>query len=71
MMTEVSSWILFQYLWWNASIKVDKTPIQFSLFSEKYICYTSQLFSENSSIKEWHEFKRQYGLHVNSFFQWM
>ena len=66
MMNEIPSCILCWYLWFGANIRVDKTSIQFSRFSEKLI---SQLFNGKSSIKKWHEFKREYGLHGNSFFE--
>ena len=66
MMNEIPSCILSRYLWFGANIRVDKTSIQFSRFSEKLI---SQLFNGKSSIKKWHEFKREYGLHGNSFFE--
>ena len=49
MITEIPSWILSQYLWYNANIQVDKTSIHFSRFSEKNINYVSQLFNSNSS----------------------
>ena len=35
MMTEIPSCILFQYLWYNVNMQVDKASIQFSRFSEK------------------------------------
>ena len=70
MMTEIPSCILLQCQWYNASIQIDKTSIQFSRFSDKSIHYVSRLFDNNGSIKEWHEFKREYDLHENSHFQW-
>ena len=70
MMTEIPSCILSQYMWYNANIQVDKTSIQFSRFSEKNVNYVSQRFNNNGSIKKWHEFKRKYNLHQNSYFQW-
>ena len=30
-----------------------------------------QLFSDNGSIKKWHEFKREYNLHESSCFKWL
>ena len=69
MMTEIPSCILSQYLWYNANIQVDKTSIQFSRFSQKNINYVSLLFKNNGSIKQWHEFKGEYDLHQNSYFQ--
>ena len=71
MITEIPSCILSQYLWCNTNIQVNKTSIQFSRFSEKNINYVSQLFKNNGSIKKWHEFKREYDLHQNSYFQWV
>ena len=38
-------------------------------FSEKSNNYVSQLFSDNSSVKKWHEFKREYNLLESYFFQ--
>ena len=55
MMTEIPSCILSHYLWYNANIQIDKTPIHFSRFSEKYISYVSQLFNHKCSIKKWHK----------------
>ena len=44
----------------------------FMVFRKKYwLCFISQLFNDNSSIKEWHEFKTEYDLHWNSYFQWV
>ena len=63
---EIPSCILSQYLWYNANIQVDKTSIQFSQLSEKY---NSQLFNDNGSIKKWYEFKEEFDLHENSYFQ--
>ena len=70
-MLEIPSGTLSQYLWYNANIQVDKTPIQFSRFSEKNVHYVSQKFIDNGSIKKWHEFKRENDLHENSYFQWV
>ena len=69
MMTEIPPCILSQYLCCNANIQVDNTSIQFSRFSEKNINRVSQFFKNNGSIKKWHEFKREYDLHQNSYFQ--
>ena len=55
-------------MWYTANIQVDKTSIQFSQFSERKN-YILQLFNDNDSIKKWHELKREYGLHENSYFQ--
>ena len=51
-MAEIPSCILSQYLWYNRSIKVDKTSIHFLTFSEKSINYVLQLSSDNGSIKK-------------------
>ena len=68
MMTEISSCILSQYLWYNKSIKVNKAFVQyFKKFSEKSINYVLKLFSDNSSIKKCHEFKTEYNLHESSY----
>ena len=64
MMTEISSCILSQYLWYNVNIQVDKISIQFSQFFEKSIHYVSQLFNDNGSIKKLHEFKREYTIYL-------
>ena len=53
MLTEIPSYILSQYMWYNSNIQVDKTSIHFSRFSEKNI--VSQIFTNNCSIKKWHE----------------
>ena len=34
-MTEIPSYILCQYMWYNADIQVDKTSSQFRVFREK------------------------------------
>ena len=41
----------------------------FAVF-QKSINYVSQLFNSDVSIKKWHDFKREYDLHENSYFQW-
>ena len=71
MITEVPSYILSQYLWYNRSIEVDNSSVYFLKFSEKNINYVSQLFSDNGSIKQWHEFKRERNLHESFYFQWL
>ena len=53
------------------NIQVDKTSIQFSWFSEKNNNHVSQLFNNNGSTKKWHDFKRDYNLHENSYFHWI
>ena len=68
MITEISSCILSQYLWYNRSIQMDNSSGYFLKFSEKNINYVSQLFSDNGSIKKWHEFKKQRNLHENFYF---
>ena len=70
-MAEIPSCILSQYLWYNNSIQMDKASVHFLMFSEKSINYVSQLFSDNGSIKKWHEFKREYNLHEGSNFKWL
>ena len=71
MITEIPSCVLSQYLWYNANTQVDKTSTLFSRFSEKNIHYVSQLFNNNGPIKKLHEFKREYDLHDNYYFQWV
>ena len=70
-MAEIPSCILCQYLWYSKSIQVDKASVHFLTFSEKTINYVSQLFSDNGSIKKWHEFKREYNLYEASYFKWL
>ena len=69
MITEVPSCILSQYLWYNRSIQVDNSSVYFLKFTEKNINYASQLFSDNGSIKQWHEFKIEPNLHESFYFQ--
>ena len=71
MVTEVPSYILSQYLWYNRSIQVDNSSVYFLKFSEKNISYVSQLSSDSGSIKQWHEFKREDSLHESFYFQWL
>ena len=60
MITEIPSWILSQYLWYKGIIPVDNASVYFLKFSKKKnINYILQLFSDNTSIKQWHEFKRE------------
>ena len=68
---KMPSYILSQYLWYNKSVQVDKASIYFLTFSEKSISYVLQLFSDNDSIKKWHEFKREYNLHESSCLKWL
>ena len=67
MVTEVPSCILSQYLWYNSDIQVDNSSVYFLKFTEKNINYVSQLFSDNGSINQWHEFKREHNLHESFF----
>ena len=71
MITEVPSCISSQYLWYNRSIQVDNSSVYFLKFSKKDINYVSQLFSDNESIKQWQEFKREHNLHESFYFQWL
>ena len=71
MITEVTYCILSQYLWFNRTIQVDYSSVYFLKFSEKNINYVSQHFSDNGSIKKWHEFKREHNLHESFCFQWL
>ena len=71
MITEVLSCILSQYLWYNRSIQIDNSSVYFLKFSENNISYISQLFSDNGSIKQWHDFKREHNLHESFYFQWL
>ena len=50
---------------------MDKGSVYFLTLSEKSINYVSHFFSDNDSIKKWHEFKREYNLHENSYFKWL
>ena len=58
-MTEITSCILSQYLWYKANTQVHKTSIHFPRFSEKNMNNVSQIFNNNGSIKTWHKFKRE------------
>ena len=72
MITVVPSGILSKYLRYNRSIQVDNASVYFLKFSKKKkINYVSQLFSENGSIKQWHEFKREQNLNESFYFQWL
>ena len=71
-MGEIPSCILSQYLWYNKTVsRWIKLLFIFLTFSEKSINYVSQLFSDNGSIKKWHESKREYNLHKISYFKWL
>ena len=71
-MGEIPSCILSQYLWYNKTVsRWIKLLFIFLTFSEKSINYVSQLFSDNGSIKKWHESKREYNLHEISYFKWL
>ena len=50
---------------------MDKASFHFLTFHEKSINYVSQLFNDNSSIKKWHEFKKEYSLHESLYFKWL
>ena len=69
MMNEISSYILPQYLWYNKSIEVDKASVHFFEFSEKSSNYVLQLFSDNGSIKKWHECKIERNLPESFYFR--
>ena len=71
MIIEIRSCILSQYLWYNGRIQVDNASVYFLKLSEKCINYVFQHFSDNRSIKQWHEFKRDYNLHESFYFQWL
>ena len=72
-MTEIPFVAFAQYLW-HESIQVDTVHFSLCSFfkvSEKSINEVLQLFSDNCSIKKWHEFKRDYNLQKNSSFKWL
>ena len=71
MITEVPSCILSQYMCYNRSIQADHSSVFFLEVFQKNINYVSQLFSDNGSIKQWHEFKREHNLHESFYFQWL
>ena len=50
-MTEIASYILSQYLWYNANIQVDKTSVQFSRFSEKISVMLHNFLMEITPLK--------------------
>ena len=69
MMTERPSSILSQHMWCNESIQVDKATVNFLEFFEESINYVLRIFSDNGSIKKWHQFNRECNLHETSYFQ--
>ena len=60
-----------QYLCYNRSIQVHNASVYFLKFSQKNINYVSQFYSDNGSVKQWHEFKREHNLHESFCFQWL
>ena len=48
---------------------MDTAFVFFLKFSEKILIIFRQLFSDNGSIKQWHEFKREQNLDENFYFQ--
>ena len=69
MIAEIPSCILPQYQWYNKIIQVDKAAALFLKFSLKSINYFLHLSSDNRSIKNWHEFKKEYNLDESSYFK--
>ena len=69
MITKIPSYILSQYLLYNGSIQADNASVNWLKFSGKNFNYVSQLFSDNGSIKQWHDFKNEYNLHESFYFQ--
>ena len=65
MMTETSSCILSQYLWYNANIYIDQTSIHFSRFPKKILTMFHNFLITMAPLNE---FKREYDLHQNSYF---
>ena len=70
-MAEIPFCILSQYLWYNKSIQMNNASVYFLKFSERNIDYVLQLFSDNGSIKQRHECKKEYNLHQSFFYQWL
>ena len=50
---------------------MDNASVCFLKLSRKNINYVSQLFSDNGSIKQWHEFNREHNFHKSSYFLWL
>ena len=50
---------------------MDNASVCFLKLSRKNINYVSQLFSDNGSIKQWHEFKREHNFHKSFYFLWL
>ena len=60
MITEIPSCVLSRYLLYKDSTQVEKASANFLKFSKKSIDYVSQRLGDNGSIKNWHEFKKEY-----------
>ena len=69
MIAEIPSCVLPQYRWYNKIIQVDKATAQFLKFSLKSINCFLHFSGDNGSIKNWHEFKKEYDLHESSYFK--
>ena len=67
-MTAVPFCILPQYLWYNEIIPTDEASVNFLQFFKETVIYVSQLFSDNGSVKKWHEFKGEYNLYKHFYF---
>ena len=66
---ETFSRTLSQFLWFNKHIKAEGTAISFANFSIRDINFLPQLF-ENGKIILWVNFKDEYELTNDMFFQW-
>ena len=61
-MTEILSYILYQYLLYNVNIQVDKS---FMVFQKKNMFHN---FNDNCFIKKWHEFKHEHTVYMKILF---
>ena len=67
--TTLPSMIFFEFIWFNANIKVDSKPVYF--FCDKNLNFIGQLFNDNGNVKPWRDLKTKFHLKDNHEIYWL
>ena len=65
------SMILFGFICFNSSIKVESKPVHFSYFYDKNLNFISQMLNYNGNIKQWKDIKIKFHLKDTPKMYWL
>ena len=69
--SDISSCIKSQFLWFNDFLKIENETFHFKEFSENNINFIYHLFKDDGVLKPWIELKQEFSLNNNLFFKWV